>query len=58
MLDSSGSHYDVEGRVEDAVELVMRCLEIEPRDRPTSQQVMDHRFIVGADGWSGTVERV
>lgn len=40
-------------RMQDAVDIVMRCLEIDPRNRPTAQQVVQHCFVLGATGWSG-----
>lgn len=40
--------------IQAAVDLVMRCLEIEPQDRPTADMVCDHAFLVGSeDGWHG-----
>lgn len=41
------------GKIEDGVDLVMRCLEIDPEDRPTADQVLEHRFILGHQGWFG-----
>ncbi|GJN91905.1 hypothetical protein Rhopal_004930-T1 [Rhodotorula paludigena] len=38
----------------DAVDLVMRCLEIDPQNRPTADMICDHAFLAGAqDGWRG-----
>ncbi|KDE06926.1 CAMK/CAMKL/PASK protein kinase [Microbotryum lychnidis-dioicae p1A1 Lamole] len=37
----------------DAVDLVKRCLETDPLDRPTANWVCDHRFLLGKEGWSG-----
>ncbi|SCV67935.1 BQ2448_56 [Microbotryum intermedium] len=37
----------------DAVDLVKRCLETDPFDRPTANWVCDHRFLLGKDGWNG-----
>lgn len=39
--------------LDDAIDLVMRCLEIEPSDRPSASLVCDHRFTLGAGGWKG-----
>lgn len=41
------------GRIEDAVDLVMRCLEVNPEDRPTADQILEHKFILGNQGWNG-----
>lgn len=41
------------GKIEDAVDLVMRCLEVDPDDRPTAELILEHRFICGKEGWSG-----
>ena len=41
------------GTMNDMVDIVMRCLETEPRNRPTSDQVLDHAFLLGNAGWSG-----
>lgn len=42
------------GLMEDAVDLVMRCLEVDPEERPSADQVLDHRFVLGVDGWRGS----
>lgn len=42
------------GLMEDAVDLVMRCLEVDPGERPTADQVLDHRFVLGVEGWRGS----
>jgi protein-serine/threonine kinase len=37
-----------------AVDLVMRCLEIDPLNRPTADMICDHAFLVGQEeGWQG-----
>lgn len=36
-----------------AIDLVMRCLEIEPTNRPTADLVCDHQFVLGEGGWKG-----
>lgn len=41
------------GRLRDALDLVLRCLELEVNDRPTADWVCEHRFIVGKEGWVG-----
>ncbi|GAA5828072.1 hypothetical protein JCM11251_005718 [Rhodosporidiobolus azoricus] len=37
----------------DAVDLVQRCLEIDPLNRPTADIICDHVFLAGKGGWSG-----
>ncbi|KAK4701119.1 hypothetical protein P7C70_g5117, partial [Phenoliferia sp. Uapishka_3] len=37
----------------EAVDLVMRCLEVEPANRPSANDVLDHSFFLGSEGWSG-----
>ncbi|GAA5895702.1 hypothetical protein JCM5296_007396 [Sporobolomyces johnsonii] len=37
----------------DAVDLVMRCLEIDPLNRPSADVVCDHVFLAGEGGWKG-----
>ncbi|BGP44202.1 serine/threonine protein kinase [Rhodotorula kratochvilovae] len=37
-----------------AVDLVLRCLEIEPANRPSADMICDHAFFVGGEeGWCG-----
>ncbi|GAA6044375.1 hypothetical protein JCM8097_004901 [Rhodosporidiobolus ruineniae] len=36
-----------------AVDLVQRCLEIDPTNRPSADMVCDHVFLAGEGGWSG-----
>lgn len=55
---NSPPHSSLETRSEtelldDAIDLVMRCLEIEPSNRPTADLVCDHRFTLGPGGWKG-----
>ncbi|BGO88394.1 serine/threonine protein kinase [Rhodotorula toruloides] len=41
--------------VADAVDLVMRCLEIDPANRPSADMICDHAFLVGQkEGWRGS----
>lgn len=35
------------------VDIVIRCLEVDPQNRPTADQVLDHSFISGSAGWRG-----
>lgn len=44
---------DEGGTISNAVDLVMRCLQVDPADRPTADQVLDHKFVVGRQGWEG-----
>lgn len=39
--------------LEDAIDLVSRCLEVDSANRPTADLVCDHRFLAGRDGWRG-----
>ena len=41
------------GRLEDAADLIARCLEVDQEDRPTAEQVCQHRFLAGGSGWTG-----
>lgn len=41
------------GRLGDAVDLILRCLELEPSSRPTMDQICRHRFLSGKQGWFG-----
>ncbi|BGP52449.1 hypothetical protein JCM8202_002317 [Rhodotorula sphaerocarpa] len=51
---ATGAESQQQSSIRDAVDLVMRCLEIDPQNRPTADMVCDHVFFVGAaDGWSG-----
>ncbi|GAA5873694.1 hypothetical protein JCM8547_002676 [Rhodosporidiobolus lusitaniae] len=36
-----------------AIDLVRRCLEIDPLARPTADMVCDHEFLAGEEGWRG-----
>ena len=51
--DKEGSEPDGGGRVDDFVDLITRCLELEPESRPTAEQICQHRFLAGAAGWTG-----
>ncbi len=41
------------GRMENAMDLVKRCLEMQPMDRPPAEALMRHRFLQGMGGWTG-----
>lgn len=36
-------------RMEDAVDLVGRCLEVDPEDRPTAEEILAHPFLLGME---------
>ncbi|GAA97924.1 uncharacterized protein L969DRAFT_52685 [Mixia osmundae IAM 14324] len=43
------------GLLADAIDVVRRCLEIDPAARPTATQLCRHRFFIGSrDGWRGS----
>ncbi|KAI9631924.1 uncharacterized protein MKK02DRAFT_21008 [Dioszegia hungarica] len=48
-----GEEGDGGGRLEDAEDLVRRCLELEVGDRPTADVLCGHRFLKGREGWVG-----
>ncbi|WWD18371.1 hypothetical protein CI109_102821 [Kwoniella shandongensis] len=48
-----GKEEDGGGRLEDAADLVRRCLELEAGDRPTAEWLVEHRYLKGGDGWVG-----
>ncbi|CDW96904.1 hypothetical protein [Sporisorium scitamineum] len=48
-----GPEPDGGGRVDDFVDLISRCLELDPELRPSAEQICQHRFLVGAAGWTG-----
>lgn len=41
------------GSMSDAVDLVMCCLEVDPANRPSADAILDHKFVMGSDGWIG-----
>nr|XP_018262501.1 CAMK/CAMKL/PASK protein kinase [Kwoniella dejecticola CBS 10117]OBR84659.1 CAMK/CAMKL/PASK protein kinase [Kwoniella dejecticola CBS 10117] len=48
-----GLESDGGGRLEDASDLVKRCLELELADRPTAEVLTQHRYLKGDGGWVG-----
>lgn len=44
---------DGSGRMDDAIDLVRRLLEVDPRNRPAADDVMGHLFVCGTGGWHG-----
>ena len=52
-----GREKDGGGRLGDAMELVLRCLEIDVKQRPTMEEVLTSRFINGGDGWGHQEEQ-
>lgn len=48
-----GLEEDGGGRLEDAADLVRRCMEMEPSDRPSAELLCQHRYLRGQGGWTG-----
>ena len=53
MEDAETQEMDGGGRLEDALDLVQRCLEMEAPDRPPADVLVQHRFVRGEGGWTG-----
>ncbi|KAJ1032480.1 hypothetical protein NDA16_000504 [Ustilago loliicola] len=51
--DKEGAEPDGGGRVDDFVDLITRCLELNPESRPSAEQICQHRFLAGYAGWTG-----
>ncbi|SNX82327.1 related to serine/threonine-protein kinase [Melanopsichium pennsylvanicum] len=51
--DREGAEPDGGGRVDDFVDLISRCLELDPESRPLAEQICQHRFLAGHAGWTG-----
>lgn len=51
--EKEGLEPDGGGALEDAASLVRACLQVAIPDRPTFEELMQHRFLAGASGWSG-----
>lgn len=51
--DREGAEPDGGGRVDDFVDLITRCLELDPESRPSAEQICQHRFLAGYAGWTG-----
>ncbi|WWD04746.1 hypothetical protein V865_002817 [Kwoniella europaea PYCC6329] len=51
--EDEGLESDGGGRLEDAMDFVKCCLELELGDRPTAEVLVDHRYLVGNGGWTG-----
>jgi hypothetical protein len=41
------------GQLQDAMDMVLRCLEMEVQDRPPAEALVTHRFVKGEGGWTG-----
>ncbi|KAK8858484.1 hypothetical protein IAR55_002711 [Kwoniella newhampshirensis] len=48
-----GMEEDGGGRLDDAADLVRRCLELDAGNRPSAEDVVNHRYLKGSDGWVG-----
>jgi protein-serine/threonine kinase len=48
-----GDEADGGGRMADALDFVERCLELGVDDRPPAEALMEHRFLLGGNGWTG-----
>lgn len=46
-----GMERDGGGRLGDAMELVRRCLEVDPTARPTMEEILTCRYLNGGNGW-------
>ncbi|KIO31119.1 hypothetical protein M407DRAFT_138493, partial [Tulasnella calospora MUT 4182] len=46
-----GMERDGGGRLGDAMELVRRCLEVDPTARPTMEEIIACRYLNGGNGW-------
>ncbi|GAA5954123.1 hypothetical protein JCM21900_002895 [Sporobolomyces salmonicolor] len=53
LASSSPTPDSLTPNMHDAVDLVMRCLEIDPLNRPSADLVCDHVFLAGEGGWKG-----
>uniref|UniRef100_V5F3K3 Protein kinase n=1 Tax=Kalmanozyma brasiliensis (strain GHG001) TaxID=1365824 RepID=V5F3K3_KALBG len=51
--DKEGADPDGGGRVDDFVDLISRCLELDAESRPSAEQICQHRFLAGFAGWTG-----
>jgi protein-serine/threonine kinase len=51
--EKEGLEGDEGGSLEDAAALVRSCLQVGVADRPTFDEVLQHRFLIGKDGWTG-----
>lgn len=51
--DKEGAEPDGGGRVDDFVDLISRCLELDVDARPSAEQICQHRFLAGYAGWTG-----
>ncbi|MCO5566186.1 hypothetical protein L7F22_019862 [Adiantum nelumboides] len=41
------------GKLDDAADLILQCLSLDPCLRPTMDQICSHRFLLGDSGWIG-----
>lgn len=51
--EREGLEDDEGGTLEDAFALVRACLHTAIPDRPTFEEIIQHRFLCGASGWTG-----
>ncbi|WVQ80527.1 hypothetical protein IAT38_002632 [Cryptococcus sp. DSM 104549] len=51
--EDEGEEADGGGRLEDAADLVRRCLELDVGDRASAEILLEHRYVKGRDGWVG-----
>ncbi|KAF8528143.1 kinase-like protein [Hysterangium stoloniferum] len=49
--EDEGEEPDGGGRLGDAYQLVMECLQVDVVDRPTFEYILSCRFLAGRDGW-------
>ncbi|PWN50258.1 Pkinase-domain-containing protein [Violaceomyces palustris] len=53
LRDEAEAEADGGGALEDAADLISRCLEVDPNARPTAEMVCQHKFLKGFGGWLG-----
>lgn len=41
------------GKLDDAADLILQCLSLDPSLRPTMDQICSHKFLLGDSGWFG-----
>jgi serine/threonine protein kinase len=53
--EQEGLEEDGGGTLADGAALVRACLKVDLTARPTFEEILQHRYLVGSSGWSGEV---